>query len=72
MLYKPWQLFTYMFLHEKFWHILWNMVALYWFGNIVGDLIGKSKVIPIYILGGLVGGFFILQYITYCQFLQMT
>lgn len=60
LLYKPWQLFTYMFLHEKFWHILWNMVALYWFGNIVGDLIGKSKVIPIYILGGLVGGFFYL------------
>jgi len=58
LLYKPWQLFTYMFVHEGFWHILWNMVALYWFGNIVGDLIGKSKVIPIYILGGLSGGIF--------------
>lgn len=60
LLHKPWQLFTYMFVHEGFFHILWNMVALYWFGNIVGDLIGKSKVIPIYILGGLVGGLFYL------------
>lgn len=58
LLHQPWQIFTYMFVHEGFFHILWNMVALYWFGNIVGDLIGKSKVIPIYILGGLVGGAF--------------
>lgn len=63
LLHQPWQIFTYMFVHEGFFHILWNMLALYWFGNIVGDLIGKSKVIPIYILGGLVGGaFYLLAY----------
>ncbi len=63
LLHQPWQLFTYMFVHEGFFHILWNMLALYWFGNIVGDLVGKSKVIPIYILGGFVGGaFYLLAY----------
>ena len=52
----PWVFFTHMFLHESFWHIFWNMVILYWFGNIVGDLTGDRVVLPTYLLSGLVGG----------------
>ncbi|MEO1515682.1 MAG: rhomboid family intramembrane serine protease [Bacteroidota bacterium] len=52
---EPWTLFTSMFLHEGFWHILWNMLFLYWFGRIVGDLIGDRHILPMYLLGGLVG-----------------
>lgn len=52
----PWVIVTHMFLHEDFMHILWNMVLLYWFGRIVGDLWGDRKVLPIYLLGGLAGG----------------
>jgi rhomboid family protein len=52
----PWVIFTHMFLHEGFWHILWNMLFLYWFGRIVGDLLGDRRVLPIYLLGGLAGG----------------
>ncbi|MFQ5445624.1 MAG: rhomboid family intramembrane serine protease [Saprospiraceae bacterium] len=52
----PWGIFTHMFLHEGFWHILWNMLFLYWFGRIVGDLLGDRRVLPIYLLGGLAGG----------------
>ena len=52
----PWVIFTSMFLHEGFWHILWNMLFLYWFGRIVGDLIGDHHILPLYLLGGLVGG----------------
>ena len=44
-----------MFLHKGFWHILWNMLLLYWFGRIVGDFIGNQRVLPIYLLGGLAG-----------------
>ena len=51
----PWTVFTSMFLHEGFWHILWNMLFLYWFGRIVGDFIGNHRVFPIYLLGGLTG-----------------
>lgn len=51
----PWVIFTHMFLHEGFWHILWNMLFLYWFGRIVGDFIGNQRVLPIYLLGGLAG-----------------
>lgn len=52
----PWGLFTSMFLHEGFWHILWNMLFLYWFGRIVGDFIGNQRILPIYLLGGIAGG----------------
>lgn len=52
----PWGIFTSMFLHEGFWHILWNMLFLYWFGRIVGDFIGDHRILPLYLLGGLAGG----------------
>jgi len=51
----PWVFVTSIFLHEDFWHLLWNMLFLYWFGRIVGDMIGDRKVFPIYLLGGIVG-----------------
>ena len=34
LFFKPWTLVTYMFLHEDFWHIFFNMLWLYWFGKI--------------------------------------
>ncbi|NBC07133.1 MAG: rhomboid family intramembrane serine protease [Bacteroidetes bacterium] len=52
----PWGLFTSMFLHEGFFHILWNMLFLYWFGRIVGDFIGDQRILPLYLLGGVAGG----------------
>lgn len=52
----PWTFITSLFMHAGFWHILWNMLFLFWFGRIVSDLIGDHKVMPIYFLGGLAGG----------------
>jgi membrane associated rhomboid family serine protease len=51
-----WAIGTHMFLHMGFWHILWNMLLLYWFGRIIGDFLGDRRVLPLYILGGLAGG----------------
>ncbi len=56
LLLQPWGIITYMFVHESFWHILWNMLGLYWFGQIVQDMIGRPKILPLYLLGGIVGG----------------
>jgi membrane associated rhomboid family serine protease len=56
LLTQPWSIITHMFLHVSVWHIAWNMLALYWFGRIVGDLINDRRVIPLYIMGGLAGG----------------
>lgn len=46
---------THMFLHEGFGHIFFNMLLFYYFGRIVGDLIGNNRVLPLYLLGGLAG-----------------
>ncbi len=51
----PWVFFSSMFLHEGFWHILWNMLFLYWFGTIVRDFLGNHRILPIYLLSGLAG-----------------
>ena len=32
VLVRPWTIVTYMFLHSGILHILFNMLALYWFG----------------------------------------
>jgi len=53
---KPWTLFTYFFLHERIFHILFNLLFLYWFGMIIKDLLGNKRLINLYILGGLSGG----------------
>lgn len=52
----PWVLITHMFLHQDFFHILWNMLLLFWFGRIVGDLLGDKRILPIYLICGVAGG----------------
>ena len=62
---RPWTLITYFFVHERFFHILFNMLFLYWFGKIIKEFLGGSKVVNLYVLGGLAGGiFYILIYNT--------
>ena len=56
LLTHPWTIITNMFLHEGLMHVLFNMLFLYWFGRIVGDLIGDRRILPLYLLGGLAGG----------------
>lgn len=58
LLLHPWTPITHMFLHEGFFHILWNMLFLFWFGRIFGDLLGDRRVLPLYLLGGLGGAVF--------------
>jgi len=63
---KPWSLITHMFTHEGFFHILFNMLILYWFGVIFKDFIGETRVVPVYILGALAGiGLYLLAYNTF-------
>lgn len=53
---QPWSLFTYMFLHEEFFHILFNMLWLWVFGQIFLYYKGGKSLITVYVLGGLCGG----------------
>lgn len=56
----PWTLFTYMFTHADFFHILANMVTFYFYGSFLNRVTGVKPFLLIYLLGGLVGGLFIL------------
>lgn len=59
----PWTIITYMFLHNGIFHILFNMMVLYWFGGIFKDFLGAQKFIYTYFLTGIFGGlFYVLCY----------
>jgi len=56
VMHRPWTIFTYMFLHVEFLHILFNMLWLYWFGKIFTEYLNDRKLIITYLLGGISGG----------------
>jgi membrane associated rhomboid family serine protease len=53
---QPWTILTYMFLHGSIWHILFNMVALYFLGTFSIYLIGETAFLITYFVGGIMGG----------------
>ncbi len=55
LLVKPWTIITYMFTHKDIWHILFNMLWLYWFGRIFLEYLDQRKLVAVYLLGGLSG-----------------
>lgn len=55
---RPWTLVTYMFLHFDFLHILFNLLWLFWMGQIFLGYFNQEKLIAIYLLGGISGGLF--------------
>lgn len=60
---KPWTIFTYMFLQEEFWHLFFNMLMLYYGGQIFLQYFSQKQLLLTYIFGGLVGAlFFVLAF----------
>jgi membrane associated rhomboid family serine protease len=60
LLRHPWTLLTYAFVHENFFHILFNMLNLYWFGQIIREYLGDRRLVGLYVLGALAGAAFFL------------
>jgi membrane associated rhomboid family serine protease len=58
-----WTPITYMFMHANIWHILFNMLWFYWFGQIFEEYLGKKRTLGLYFMGGLAGAFiFVFSY----------
>lgn len=60
---RPWTILTYMFFHQNFIHILFNLLWLYWMGRIFLEFLSPKKMLGVYIMGGIAGALlFILFY----------
>lgn len=55
LMYRPWTIFTYMFTHFEFLHILFNMLWLYWFGGLFLNFFSERQLGGLYLLGGVAG-----------------
>lgn len=63
LLTRFWTPITYMFMHADIWHILFNMLWFYWFGQIFEEYLGKKRTLGLYFMGGLAGAFlFVFSY----------
>jgi membrane associated rhomboid family serine protease len=56
-LFKPFQILTHMFMHGSFWHIFFNMYALFIFGPILESVWGPKRFFIFYIVTGLGAAF---------------
>ncbi|MGC6428801.1 MAG: rhomboid family intramembrane serine protease [Flavobacteriales bacterium] len=60
---KPWTFITFMFFHESFFHLLFNLLGLYFGGKILVKYMTSKQLVSTYFLGGLTGAlFYILSY----------
>jgi len=55
-IFKPWSFFSYAFIHEKFFHLLFNMLVFHWFGNLIIEYLNKNRMLFIFWAGVLGGG----------------
>ena len=62
---EPWKIVTNLFIHADIFHILFNMITLFFFGTYLSTLIGEVKFLTIYFLGGLLGNAFFMLWVLY-------
>jgi len=61
-IYRPWTIITYGFLHIHIVHILFNLIGLYFIGNLFIDYFTQKDLLRFYVWGTIFGGMFFLSY----------
>lgn len=56
-MFRPLQILTHMFMHANFWHLFFNMYALYMFGGILENVWGPKRFFIFYMICGLGAAF---------------
>jgi membrane associated rhomboid family serine protease len=51
-----WQLLTFQFMHAGWMHIIFNSLAIYFFGRPVETALGRRHFLTLYLLSGIIGG----------------
>jgi len=60
---RPWTLLIYMFFHQGIFHLLLNMLWLYWFGKIFRMYFSGWQLVNVYLFGGWAGAIlYVLSY----------
>jgi len=67
---QPWSFLTYIFLHNSFLHLLFNMIWLHFGGNLFLQYLNEKQFLNIYILGGVFGGLLFVMAFNYLPALQ--
>ena len=63
LVFRPWVVITYAFMHAGFWHILGNMLILYFSGRFFLTYFSEKRLLNYYFMGALAGAlFFLLSY----------
>lgn len=57
LIHRPWTIISYMFLHQGFLHILFNLLWLFWLGKIFLEYFSQKQLLNVYLLGGIAGAF---------------
>ena len=70
LLVRPWTIISYGFLHLGFFHILFNMMVLFYFGNLFIDFFNARQFLVYLILGIISGGFIYMLSYNYLPGLQ--
>ena len=69
---QPWAILTYMFLHADLLHVLFNMLWLFWFGDLFLRFFSAKHLRGLYLLGGICGGLlYMLAYNVFPYFRPM-
>ena len=53
---RVYQLLTFQFLHGGLWHLLMNMIGLYFFGRAMEQMLGSIGMLKLYLASGVIGG----------------
>ena len=54
--FRPWSALTHMFAHTQVWHLVMNMLILWWMGGMFRSYFGDRRTLSTYLMGGFVGG----------------
>ena len=52
---QPWTIVTSLFIHSGLWHLIANMLTLYFFGSSFSRLVGDTRFLVVYFSGGILG-----------------
>src|SRR5271170_5779043 len=51
-----WQLLTFQFMHASWMHLIFNSLAIFFFGRPVETVLGRSRFLAVYLSSGIIGG----------------